>query len=93
MAAAVAGGQIAMCKHLHSVDCEWDTSACVQAARFGECSALWPHKCSRLHRRARRSDRCSDVDTGTQLCRDTQSTASSAVVKTARRTMACCAWF
>jgi hypothetical protein len=40
MAAAAAGGQIAMCEHLRSAGCEWDSSACVQAVVSGEIQTL-----------------------------------------------------
>jgi hypothetical protein len=40
MAWAAGAGQIAMCKHLRSVGCEWHINACTEAIKYGECNTL-----------------------------------------------------
>jgi hypothetical protein len=40
MAAAARMGQIAMCEHLRSTGCEWDTSACARAVAGGHADIL-----------------------------------------------------
>jgi hypothetical protein len=40
IAAAAGYGQIAMCQHLRSIGCDWDTNACTEAARCGRIDML-----------------------------------------------------
>eukprot|EP00953_Heterococcus_sp_UTEX-ZZ885_P041020 20946-Heterococcus_DN1.PRE.5 len=40
MAAAAGAGQIAMCKHLHSIGCEWSADACTEAVKSGHLATL-----------------------------------------------------
>jgi hypothetical protein len=40
MAAAASAGQIAMCKHLYSIGCEWSADACTEAVKSGHLATL-----------------------------------------------------
>eukprot|EP00953_Heterococcus_sp_UTEX-ZZ885_P005571 3466-Heterococcus_DN1.PRE.2 len=40
MMMAAFGGQTAMCQHLRSIGCDWDTEACANAAEFGHLDTL-----------------------------------------------------
>eukprot|EP00953_Heterococcus_sp_UTEX-ZZ885_P041015 20945-Heterococcus_DN1.PRE.4 len=41
MAAAAGAGQIAMCKHLHSIGCKWSADACTEAGCPWDCSQVF----------------------------------------------------
>jgi hypothetical protein len=40
MKSAAKGGQLVMCQHLRSIGCDWDASACIDAAAQGHVSVL-----------------------------------------------------